>query len=55
MWLEILFVAGIIAAAVFAVRNLQQRRRRGCARDCTKCGACRSGAWSPENKSKGED
>ena len=46
MWLEILFVAGLIVWLVFALRNLQQKRRRGCARDCTKCGACRSGVWA---------
>ena len=50
MWLEILFVVGLIVWLVFAVRNLQQKRRRGCARDCTKCGACRSGVWAVEKK-----
>ena len=54
MWLEALFVAGLIVWLVFAVRNLQQKRRRGYARDCTRCGACRKGVWAVEPKDKDE-
>ena len=41
IWLEILFVLAIIAWTVYALRNIKERRRRGCPRDCTQCGACR--------------
>ena len=50
IWFEVLFVVGIIAWSAFALRNLQQKRRRGCARDCTRCGACRKGVWAVEKK-----
>ena len=37
---DIIIVAAMIICAYFAVRYLARPRRRGCARDCTKCGAC---------------
>lgn len=49
MWIDILIIAAAAAAAYFAVRYLGRPRRRGCSRDCTKCGQCRQGVWSEEN------
>lgn len=48
MWIDILVIVIVAAAAYFAVRYLGRPRRRGCSRDCTKCGACRSGVWDAE-------
>ena len=54
MWIDILVIAVVAAAAYFAVRHLSRPRRRGCSRDCTKCGACRTGAWAPKPEEKDE-
>ena len=50
IWLEVLFVLAIAAWTVFALRNIKERRRRGCPRDCTKCGACRSGKYMTQKR-----
>lgn len=55
MLVDILIVAAVVVCAYFAVRYLSRPRRRGCSSDCTKCGACRTGAWAVKPRSDGEN
>lgn len=45
MLLDIVIVAAFAAGSYLAAKHLSRPRRRGCNRDCTKCGACRQGRW----------
>lgn len=45
MLLDIAIAAVFVAGSYLAAKHLSRPRRRGCNRDCTKCGACRHGRW----------
>ena len=55
MWIDVLIVLGMVMWAYIAVRYLKRPRRRGCNRDCTKCGACRTGRYGFKTGGQGEE